>query len=91
MRRKKEANRTMTDVPRHKVKRNPAVLPRNAIDAMDEKKKALSPNPAMGKAVAVPRVSGKLLAASSRSAGGRTLVASKNIELTSLDGCRKGS
>lgn len=53
----------MTDVPRHKVKRNPAVLPRNAIDAMDEKKKALSPNPAIGKAVAVPRVSGKLLAA----------------------------
>lgn len=44
-------------------RRKEAVSPENSVDESTEKQKALSPNPANGRAVAVPRWLGKLSAA----------------------------
>ena len=45
----------MQKVPIANIKRKLEVLSGNATDEIDEKKKALRPNAAKGKAVAVPR------------------------------------
>lgn len=53
----------MKNVPTASKNRKPDVLSGKAIDDKEEKKKALSPNPERGNAVAVPRWSGQLMAA----------------------------
>ena len=52
-----------SDVPTASVNRNRPVSPLKKADDILDQNKALSPNPAMGNAVAVPRWSGKFDAA----------------------------
>ena len=54
-RRKKKDTKTIVKVPMARRKRKSDVFPGNANDDNVEKKKALRPNAASGKAVAVPR------------------------------------
>ena len=55
MRIKGIATNVSKDVPTARIKRNRPVSPLKKIDDMLDQNKALSPRPAMGNAVAVPR------------------------------------
>jgi hypothetical protein len=54
-RRKKKDTKTMLLVAKQRTRRKSPVFPGNSHDEMDEKKKALRPKAATGRAVAVPR------------------------------------
>lgn len=60
---KGKETRFMTEVPRDSRRRNRPASPLNKIADKVDQKKALSPNAARGNAVAVPRCSGKFVAA----------------------------
>jgi hypothetical protein len=68
---KTEKTTTMSEVPRANRRRSCVVSPWKRREANDEKKKALSPKAASGKAVAVPRFSGKFVAAIATSSAPR--------------------
>lgn len=63
IRRKKNDIKIMPLVARQRTSRKSPVSPGNSHEEMNEKKKALRPKAAKGRAVAVPRFCGKFTAA----------------------------